>query len=89
MNPAVVDQTANVPDAAKKIVWGAMAWAARVHVPGYAYVHESIAGAFASPEAKKALLELFGKIRNPIRTIPASSTHARWSGWPHSLTPPR
>src|ERR1700692_5081597 len=26
MNPAIVDQTANIPDAAKKIVWGAMAW---------------------------------------------------------------
>jgi aldehyde dehydrogenase (NAD+) len=25
-NPALVDETANVPDAAKKIVWGAMAW---------------------------------------------------------------
>src|SRR5580658_3341132 len=26
MNPALVDQTANIPDAAKKIVWGKMAW---------------------------------------------------------------
>src|SRR5262249_10255513 len=25
-NPALVDETANIPDAAKKIVWGAMAW---------------------------------------------------------------
>jgi len=25
-NPAIVDETANIPDAAKKIVWGAMAW---------------------------------------------------------------
>jgi acyl-CoA reductase-like NAD-dependent aldehyde dehydrogenase len=25
-NPALVDATANIPDAAKKIVWGAMAW---------------------------------------------------------------
>ncbi len=61
MNPAVVDQTANVPDAAKKIVWGAMAWGGQwCTSPGYAYVHESIAAAFVS-EAKKALLELFGK----------------------------
>jgi aldehyde dehydrogenase (NAD+) len=60
MNPAVVDQTANVPDAAKKIVWGAMAWGGQwCTSPGYAYVHESIAGAFVT-EAKKALLELFG-----------------------------
>jgi len=61
MNPAVVDQTANVPDAAKKIVWGAMAWGGQwCTSPGYAYVHESIAGAFVA-EAKKALLELFGE----------------------------
>jgi aldehyde dehydrogenase (NAD+) len=60
MNPAVVDQTANIPDAAKKIVWGAMAWGGQwCTSPGYAYVHESIAKEFVA-EAKKALLELFG-----------------------------
>jgi aldehyde dehydrogenase (NAD+) len=60
MNPAVVDQTANIPDAAKKIVWGAMAWGGQwCTSPGYAYVHESVAEAFAA-EARKALLELFG-----------------------------
>src|ERR1700719_3948080 len=59
-NPAVVDETANVPDAAKKIVWGAMArggpWCTS---PGYAYVHESVAE-HSVAEAKKALAELFG-----------------------------
>src|SRR6202034_2485194 len=61
MNPAVVDETANIPDAAKKIVWGAMAWGGQwCTSPGYAYVHESIADTFVS-EAKKALLELFGE----------------------------
>jgi aldehyde dehydrogenase (NAD+) len=60
MNPAVVDQTANIPDAAKKIVWGAMAWGGQwCTSPGYAYVHESVASAFVA-EAKKALVELFG-----------------------------
>ncbi len=60
MNPAVVDETANIPDAAKKIVWGAMAWGGQwCTSPGYAYVHESVADAFAT-EAKKALVELFG-----------------------------
>lgn len=60
MNPAVVDQTANIPDAAKKIVWGAMAWGGQwCTSPGYAYVHESVAEAFVA-EAKKALIELFG-----------------------------
>src|SRR6202167_4729820 len=61
INPAVVDQTANVSDAAKQIVWGAMAWGGQwCTSPGYAYVHESVADAFVA-EAKKALVELFGK----------------------------
>jgi aldehyde dehydrogenase (NAD+) len=61
MNPAVVDATANLPDAAKKIVWGKMAWGGQwCTSPGYAYVHESVAEAFIA-EAKKALVELFGK----------------------------
>src|ERR1700735_2044948 len=60
MNPAVVDETAKVPDAAKKIVWGAMAWGGQwCTSPGYAYVHESVAEQFVA-EAKKALTELFG-----------------------------
>ena len=60
MNPALVDQTANIPDAAKKIVWGKMAWGGQwCTSPGYAYVHESVAGVFVA-EAKKALVELFG-----------------------------
>jgi aldehyde dehydrogenase (NAD+) len=55
-----VDETANIPDAAKKIVWGAMAWGGQwCTSPGYAYVRESIAEAFVA-EAKKALVELFG-----------------------------
>jgi hypothetical protein len=42
-NPAIVDQTANIPDAAKKIVWGAMAWGGQwCTSPGYAVVHESV-----------------------------------------------
>ena len=61
MNPAVVDETANVPDAAKKIVWGAMAWGGQwCTSPGYAYVHESIAAQFVA-EAKTALIGLFGE----------------------------
>src|SRR5262247_1159270 len=59
-NPAIVDHSANVPDAAKKIVWGATAWGGQwCTSPGYAYVHESIANAFLA-EAKKALVELYG-----------------------------
>src|SRR5438445_4606978 len=60
MNPAVVDETANIPDAAKKIVWGAMAWGGQwCTSPGYAYVHESVAEAFVA-ECKKAVVELYG-----------------------------
>jgi hypothetical protein len=38
------DETGNIHDAAKKIVWGAMAWGGQwCTSPGYAYVHESVA----------------------------------------------
>ncbi len=60
-NPAIVDPTANVADAAKKIVWGAMAWGGQWCVsPGYAAVHESIAEAFVA-ECKKAVVQLYGE----------------------------
>src|SRR5215470_5758455 len=61
INPAIVDETANIKDAAKKIVWGAMAWGGQwCTSPGYAYVHESIAEEFVA-EAKAASIELFGE----------------------------
>jgi aldehyde dehydrogenase (NAD+) len=48
-NPAIVDETANVPDAAKKIVWGATAWGGQwCTSPGYAYVHEKVADEFVT-----------------------------------------
>jgi len=60
-NPAIVDQTANIADAAKKIVWGATAWGGQwCTSPGYAYVHESVVEEFVA-ETKKALLEMFGE----------------------------
>jgi aldehyde dehydrogenase (NAD+) len=59
-NPALVDETANIADAAKKIVWGAMAWGGQwCTSPGYAYVHESVSDAFVA-EAKKAVADLYG-----------------------------
>jgi aldehyde dehydrogenase (NAD+) len=66
-NPALVDATTNIQDAAKKIVWGAMAWGGQwCTSPGYAYVHESVADAFVA-EVKKAIAELYGTEpkRNP------------------------
>ena len=60
-NPALVDETANIPDAARKIVWGAMAWGGQwCTSPGYAYVHESVAEAFVA-ETRAALLALYGE----------------------------
>ena len=60
-NPAIVDQTANIPDAARKIVWGATAWGGQwCTSPGYAYVHESVAEAFVA-EAKRTVVELYGQ----------------------------
>ena len=60
-NPALVDETANIKDAAKKIAWGATAWGGQwCSSPGYAYVQESIADAFVA-EAKRALIELYGE----------------------------
>jgi aldehyde dehydrogenase (NAD+) len=60
-NPAIVDETANLPDAAKKIVWGAMAWGGQwCTSPGYAAVHESVAEEFVA-ECKKAVVDLYGK----------------------------
>jgi len=59
-NPALVDQTANIPDAAKKIIWGAMAWGGQwCTSPVYAYVHDSVVDDFVA-EAKKAVVDMFG-----------------------------
>jgi aldehyde dehydrogenase (NAD+) len=60
-NPALVDETANIPDAARKIVWGKTAWGGQwCTSPGYACVHESVADRFVA-EAKAALIALYGK----------------------------
>ena len=60
-NPALVDETANIKDAAKKVAWGAMAWGGQwCTSPGYALVHESVAAQFVA-EAKAALIEMFGE----------------------------
>ena len=60
-NPAIVDETANLKDAARKLVWGATAWGGQwCTSPGYAYVHESIADEFVA-DARAALIALFGR----------------------------
>jgi len=66
-NPAIVDETADLSTAAKKIVWGATAWGGQwCTSPGYAYVHQSVADAFVA-ECRRAVVELYGADpkRNP------------------------
>ena len=59
-NPAFVDPSANLKDAAKKIVWGATAWGGQwCTSPGYAYVYESVVTEFVA-ECKKAVVDLYG-----------------------------
>jgi len=59
-NPALVDETANIADAARKLVWGATAWGGQWCTSvGYAYVHESVAPQFVAA-ATKAVVEFFG-----------------------------
>ena len=59
-NATIVDETANIPDAAKKICWGFTAMGGQWCVsPGYVYVHEYVADAFIE-ECKKALLKMYG-----------------------------
>jgi len=59
-NPVIVDETANIRDAAKKTVWGATTWGGQwCTSPGYVAVHESVADAFVA-EAKEATLEMYG-----------------------------
>jgi aldehyde dehydrogenase (NAD+) len=59
-NPVIVDETADIADAAEKIAWGKSAWGGQwCTSPGYVLVHESVADKFAE-EAKKALKEMYG-----------------------------
>ena len=60
-NPAIVDETANIPDAARKITWGATAWGGQwCTSPGYAYVHDLVADQFKD-ECVKAIVEFYGE----------------------------
>lgn len=60
-NPVVVDQTANLMDAADKLVWGMAAFGGQWCVsPGYVYVHEEVATAFVDA-CKIAIRKLYGR----------------------------
>jgi aldehyde dehydrogenase (NAD+) len=55
------DETANIQEAAEKVVWGAIAWGAQwCTSSGYAYVHESFAEQFVA-EARAALIEILSE----------------------------
>jgi len=59
-NPTIVDETANLIDAAEKIAWGFTAMGGQWCVsPGYVYVHESVADAFVAA-CKTALINMYG-----------------------------
>ncbi len=59
-NAVIVDKTANLREAARKISWGATAFAGQWCVsPGYVYVDESVAEEFVA-ECKFALVEIYG-----------------------------
>ena len=60
-NPVIVDESADIADAAKKIAWGATAWGGQwCTSPGYALVHESVADRFVA-ESIKALKKMYGE----------------------------
>jgi acyl-CoA reductase-like NAD-dependent aldehyde dehydrogenase len=74
-NPAIVDGTGNIADAARKIVCGRDGeWCAS---PGFAYVHEAVADQFVA-EAKRALVEMFGT--DPKNSDRENVVHGHSSG---------
>ena len=88
-NPAIVDGTGNIADAARKIVWGAMAWGGQwCTSPGYAYVLESVADQFVA-EAKRALVEMFGTGPKNNPDFPASLAPGRRNVSARSSTSPK
>ncbi len=61
MCSCLVDATADLADAAEKLVWGAMAFGGQWCVsPGYVYVHEDVAGQFVEA-CKSAITKLYGE----------------------------
>jgi aldehyde dehydrogenase (NAD+) len=59
-NPVLVDKTANLKEAARKLIWGGTAFAGQWCVrPGYIYVEESVADKFVEA-CKAALYEMYG-----------------------------
>jgi aldehyde dehydrogenase (NAD+) len=59
-SPVIVDETANIEDAAEKIAWGKFINAGQTCVaPDYLFVHKNIETAFIN-QLKKSVIKLFG-----------------------------
>jgi aldehyde dehydrogenase (NAD+) len=60
-NPVIVDKTADLTEAARKICWGGTAFAGQWCVrPGYVYVERSVAEQFVEA-CRRALIEMYGE----------------------------
>src|SRR6202453_3901504 len=89
MNPAVVDETANIPDAAKKIVWGKMSWGDNGVLHQATRMSTNPSQTPSSPRPRRRWSSSSAMTRNPTPTTRASSTRMRLIGSPRSSTPPR
>jgi aldehyde dehydrogenase (NAD+) len=72
-NPTIIDQSADVEDAARKITWGRLSNAGQVCIaPDYALVHESVAPRFveALKDAMTAMFNRDGKGFDKSREYP-------------------
>ncbi len=80
-SPVIVDETADIKDAARKVAWGKFINCGQICLaPDYVFVHSSHADTF-NTELKKATQEMFGG-RESFRDNPAyprmvSETHTR------------
>lgn len=69
-SPVIVDQSANLKDAARNILWGKTTNCGQTCIaPDYLYVHESIKDEFLA-ECRAYLSKAFGKVDSERRTSP-------------------
>lgn len=68
-SPTIVDETADIKDAARKIAWGKWINAGQTCVaPDHLYIHKSISDEFIS-QLKKEVSRLYGKSENYTRIV--------------------
>ncbi|AKU93822.1 Aldehyde dehydrogenase [Labilithrix luteola] len=88
-NPALVDETANIPDAAKKIVWGAMAWADSGVRHRAMRTSTSPSQRLSSPKPRKPCSSSTGRTQRATPTIRESSARERSRDLRRSSIPPK